>query len=74
MVPNQPRQRAGFHRHDRHFQIKRACVWRRRKSPRDSGHMKTLRAQIVGNEPSDQAGRAKHEDFTRVLSVHSDLF
>ena len=65
VIPISRASAACIHRHDRHFQIERAGLLRGRKSPRDPDHMKAPRAQIVGDEPPDQAGRAEHEDFAR---------
>jgi hypothetical protein len=65
VLPDQPRQRRCIHRHDRQFQIERACLLRGRKPPRDPDHMKAPRPQIVGDEAPDQAGRPEHENFAR---------
>ena len=34
-------------------------------SPRDPDHLKTSHAQIVGDEPPDQAGGAEHQNLSR---------
>jgi hypothetical protein len=65
VIFDQPRQRRRIHRHHRQLQIERVGLLRSRKSPRDPDHMKSPRAQIVGDEPSDQAGGAEHQDFAR---------
>ena len=54
---------ARIHRHHGQLQIERAWPLRRRKLPRDADHLKAPRAQIVGDEPPDQAGSAEHQDF-----------
>jgi hypothetical protein len=66
VVADQPRQRGGIHRQQRQFQVERAGLLRSRKPPRDPDHIKAARAQIVGDEPPDQAGRPEHQDFLRV--------
>ena len=38
----------------------------RRNLPRDPDHMKSPRAQIVGDEAADQAGGAEHQNFSDV--------
>jgi hypothetical protein len=55
-----------------HLQIERACLLRGRESSRYPDHVKTPRAQIVGDEPPDQAGGAEHQDFAhRHLFAHA---
>jgi hypothetical protein len=62
---DQPRQIRRIHRHDRHFQIECGGLLRRRKMPRDADHVKTFGAEVVGDEPSDQAGGAEQQDLAR---------
>lgn len=42
--------------------------------PRDAEYLKTAQAQIVGDEPSDQAGSAENEDFSRDRFSHMITF
>jgi hypothetical protein len=63
VIAEQPRQRGRGHRQDRHFQVGRVRPLPGGELSRDCDHAKTSDAQIVGDEPSDQAGGAKHQDF-----------
>ncbi len=67
-LADQPRQRGCVHRHDRQFEIEGAGLLRRREMPRDADRVKAPHAQIVGDEPPDQAGGAEHEDLSRQRS------
>ncbi len=72
VIADQPRQRSRVHRHHRHFQIERAGLLRGCVAPRDPDHLKTPHAQIVGDEPPDQAGGAEHQNFLRF--AHTSAF
>jgi len=70
MIPDQPRKRGCVHGKNGQFQIERRHPLRGRECPRDADHMKALRAQIVGDKASDQAGRTEHEDVARFHVTH----
>ena len=63
VIAEQPRQRDRGHQQDRHLQVKRVRPLPGGELSRNPDHVKTSDAQIVGDEPSDQAEGAQHQDF-----------